>query len=368
MKKANMLWLFLGLIISSALLMIIKRDKPSAPPPPVAAKPALNIEVIQPQMLALPITLRANGSLAAWQEAAIAAQVGGLRLIAINAQVGDQVRKGQVLAEFDQERINVDISQSQASLAEAEANLADARLNVARVRQVLESGALSQQQIDQYLTTEKTAEARMRNAKAQLDQQLLRLRHAKVLAIDDGVISSRNATLGAVVSEGQELFRLIRQNRLEWRAEVIAAELNLLKPGQAVKVEVSDTGSIIGKLRSIAPTVNEQNRNALVYVDLPNAVEAGFKPGMFAGGEFQLGRQSALTVPQTALSLREGFSYVFRLYEINGELARVNQVKVTLGRQDNDRVEILTGITADDKLVASGGSFLSDGDSVRLAR
>ncbi|MGZ8217480.1 efflux RND transporter periplasmic adaptor subunit [Methylomagnum sp.] len=364
-------WLFAALTLGIGLGVTVGRTNPSAPQAPAAApapKPALNVDVVQPKIRDLPLSLTANGSVAAWQEAIIGAEVGGLRLVDINAQVGDIVRKGQVLAVFDQERVAADVAQSRAALAESEANLAEAKSNAGRVRQVVDSGALSEQQVGQYLTGEKTAEARMRSAKAQLDLQLLRLRHAKVVASDDGVISSRSATLGAVAAEGQELFRLIRQNRLEWRAEVTAAELQRLKPGVAASVEVPGAAQVVGKLRMVGPTLDDQSRNALVYVDLPDAGKAGFRPGMFAHGEFQLGNQSALTVPQTALSLREGFSYVFRLGEESGGLARVSQMKVQLGRRTGDWVEITSGLAAGDRLVAGGASFLADGDTVRVVR
>ena len=358
--------MLLLLTLSGMRLLAQAADSPAGT---AAPKPALNVEIIQPEWRELPLVLPANGSVAAWQEAVIGAEVGGLRLTEILAQVGDQVRKGQVLAQFDRERVTVDVAQSQAALAEAEANLREARLNAQRVRQVVDDGALSAQQVGQYLTGEKTAEARMQLAKAQLDQQLLRLSHTRVLANDDGVISSRSATLGAVASEGQELFRLVRQNRLEWRAEVTAAELPYLKPGLTARVEVPDIGRVQGKIRMVGPTLDPLSRNALVYVDLPNASAAGYKPGMFAHGEFQHGSKPALTIPQTALSLREGFSYVFRLAEPPRDgLARVVQVKVLIGRRAGDQIEIQEGLAPNDRLVASGAAFLSDGDTVRVVR
>lgn len=371
MKHLKRWWLplLVGLVTGLGLNAVHSNSNESTTPAKTqTGKPALSVQVTRPDLMDLPLTLNANGSVAAWQEAIIGAEVGGLRLVEVRAQVGDKVKKGQTLAEFDQDRVQADVEQSRAALAEAEANLEEARLNAKRVDQVINSGALSDQQVGQYLTGEKTAQARMRSAKAQLDQQLLRLRHVRVIASDDGVISSRTATPGAVANEGQELFRLIRQNRLEWRAEVTAAELRLLSAGANVTVEVPDTGKIAGKLRMIGPTLSDQSRNALVYVDLPSAGQVGFKPGMFAYGEFQLGKQAALTVPQTALSLREGFSYVFRIGDESDGLARVSQVKVELGRRSGERIEIVKGISAGDKLVLSGASFLADGDSVRLVR
>jgi RND family efflux transporter MFP subunit len=331
-------------------------------------KPALSVTVIQPALLDIPMTLTANGSIAAWQEAIIGAEVSDLRLIEVNVQVGETVKKGQVLAVFSDESVLADVAQSRAALAEAEANLADAQVNAERAEQVSASGALSSQQVNQYLTGEKTAKAKVQSAKAQLDSQLLRLKYTKVLSSDDGVISSRNATLGAVATKGQELFRMIRQNRLEWRAEVTAAEMAQLKSGIAANVNVPHVGNIKGKIRALAPTLDEKSRNGLVYVDLPEAAQHGLRAGMFAKGEFQIGINTGLTLPQTALSLREGFSYVFRLGEQNGPLAKVSQVKVQLGRRTDDSLEILSGLNPGDRLVASGASFLADGDTVRVVQ
>jgi RND family efflux transporter MFP subunit len=367
MRRTKTFVLVPTIVLAFAVGITVGRDSPSSVPVVVSeARPALSVTAVRPEFRDLPLNLTANGSIAAWQEAVIGAEVGGLRLAAINAQVGDVVKKGQVLAVFDEEKVAADVAQGRAALAEAEANFSEARLNAERVDQVVDSGALSAQQVGQYRTNAKTAEARMRSAQAQLDQQLLRLRHVKVLASDDGVISSRTATLGAVAAEGQELFRLIRQNRLEWRAEVTGTELMQLKPGVVAAVEVPGAARVVGRVRMVGPTLDDQSRNGLVYVDLPEAARAGFRPGMFAHGEFQLGGQRALTVPQTALSLREGFTYVFRLQDEAEGKARVSQVKVRLGRRSGDRVEIASGLAAGDRVVASGVSFLADGDLVKV--
>jgi HlyD family secretion protein len=330
--------------------------------PPNTAKPALSVNVIQPQSIELLLRVSANGTVAAWQEAILGAELNGLRLAEVRADVGDAVKQGQVLAVFAAETVDADVAQAKAALAEAEASAADAAANAARAREVQASGALSAQQIAQYLTAEKTAEARAASLRAALQQQLLRLRHTRVLASDDGIVSSRSATLGAVVAQGQELFRLIRKARLEWRAEVTAADLARIRAGQQVLVTAPGGAKAQGRVRMLGPTVDAQTRNALVYVDLPGAVQAGIRPGMFAGGEFVIGRKTALTVPQQALALREGFSYVFSV----GQDSRVAQVKVQLGQREGDRYEIVSGLKGGETLVAGGAAFLSDGDTVRV--
>ncbi len=325
---------------------------------PAGVKPALTVTLTQAKTSVLPLKLSANGNVVAWQEAIIGAEVNGLRVQELNAGIGDQVQKGQLLATFAAEGVQADVALARAALMEATAAAADAAANAVRARAVQSSGALSAQQIDQLLTAELMAKARVASAQAQLDAQQLRLSHTQLLAPDSGTISARSASVGAVLGAGMEMFRLIRQGRLEWRAEVTATELGRIKAGTPVLMTAPDGTQVRGRVRMVAPTVDAQTRNGLIYVDISGA----FKPGMFARGEFELGSNSAMSVVQTALVVRDGFNYVFRV----GADKRVAQVKVQTGRLLGDQVEILSGIKPEDKLVATGGGFLSDGDLVRV--
>ena len=359
-----------GILAVAALLMPAAKSNAAdaAKPAAATAKPALTVTLTQAKAGSLPIKLAANGNVMAWQEASVGAEVNGLRVQELNASVGDSVKRGQVLATFALEGVQADVALARAALAEATANAAEASANAERARAVQGSGALSAQQINVYLTQEQTAKARVDSAKAQLDAQALRLRHTRVLAPDGGIISSRSATVGAVVGAGTEMFRLIRQGRLEWRAELTSAELGRVAVGTEVLVTAPNGAQVKGRVRMVAPTVDAQTRNGLVYVDLPSAGAGAkgqglaFRPGMFARGEFELGSSGALTVVQTAVLVRDGFSYVMRVGTDN----RVNQLRVQTGRTPGDRVEILSGLKPDDRLVASGASFLSDGDLVRV--
>ena len=343
-----------------ALAVHAADDKAAANAPGRAAKAALTVTAIQAQRTEVGSALGANGNIAAWQEAVVGAEANGLRLAEVRVNVGDVVRRGQVLATFVPDLIRADLAQSRAAVAEAEATLADAAANAQRARVLQASGALSAQQINQLLTSERTAQARLESVRALAQTQQLRLAQTQVLAPDHGVISARSATVGAVVSPGTELFRLIRQGRLEWRAEVAANELAQLKPGQPVRVITADGGAVAGRLRMVAPTVDAATRNGLVYVDLPQP--GALKAGMFARGEFDTGRRSALTLPQPAVLLRDGFSYVFKLGTDN----KVTQAKVEVGRRVGARIEITSGLEAGVRVVASGAGFLADGDTVRV--
>lgn len=325
-----------------------------------AAKAALTVTTTQAQRATLATAVNANGNVAAWQEAVVGAEANGARLAEVRVNVGDVVLRGQVLARFAPDVIQADVAQSKAAVAEAEATLADAAANAQRARDLQASGALSAQQINQLLTAERTAQARLEALRAAANVQQLRLQQTQVLAPDNGVISARSATVGAVVPAGQELFRLIRGGRLEWRAEVAASDLALLKPGQAVKVSAAGAPPVAGRLRVVAPTVDAATRNGIVYVDLPQP--AALKAGMFARGEFETGQSAALTLPQTAVLLRDGFSYVFKVGADN----RVTQTKVSVGRRSGDRIEVTSGLEPGVRVVASGAGFLSDGDTVRV--
>lgn len=332
--------------------------------PAVAAAPtraALTVTVTGLQRAQWPQTLSANGSIAAWQEASIGAEAHGLRLARVDAQVGDRVRRDQVLARFADDTVQAELAQLRAAVAEAEALLAEAQANAQRARDLQASGALSAQQIQQMLTAERAAQARLEAQSAAAQAQQVRLGQTEVRAPDDGVISARSATVGAVTPAGTELFRLIRQGRVEWRAEVPAAQLGAIRPGQRVRVTPAGGRAVEGRVRQIAPTVDPATRSGIVFVDLPRGNDA-VKAGMFAAGEFDVGRAEVQWLPQAAVQLGEGLHHVF----VVGDGDRVQRVRVEVGRRLGEAIEIRAGLAADARVVASGGAFLADGDTVRV--
>lgn len=345
-------------------------SSPSATPATAATasaggRAALSVQAVSPRREMLARTLSASGGLAAWQEVVIGAETQGLRLVEVAVQVGERVRRGQLLARLQSDTLTAERAATQAALAEAEAVLAQARLEAERDRALQAGGALSAQQLQQTLTAETTARTRVQALKARLQADEVRLAQTRLLAPDDGLISARLATVGAVAQPGQELFRLIRQGRIEWRAELSGADMARLSPGTAVRLTPAGTDTVLeGRVRQIAPTVDPATRQGLVYVDLTPGAAASpvARPGMLARGEFQLGGSEALTLPQGAVLLREGFSIVMRI-EAD---ARVREVKVRTGRRVGDRVEILEGLDAQARVVAQGAGFLGDGDRVKV--
>ena len=349
-----------GVAIAVAVRAADDKVAPKAGSSTPPAKAALTVTATQLERSLLATAISANGNIAAWQEAIVGAESNGSRLAEVRVNVGDVVKQGQVLATFWPDLAQADLAQSKASVAEAEATLTEATANAQRARELQASGALSAQQINQFFTAERTAQARLDAVRAAAQVQQLRLAQTQVLAPDYGVISARSATVGAVVPAGMELFRLIRKGRLEWRAEVVASELAQVQRGQAVRITAAGGTLAKGIVRMVAPTVDAATRNGIVYVDLPQP--GTIKAGMFARGEFDTGSSSALTLPQSAVLLRDGFSYVFKLGADN----KVVQAKVSVGRRVGDRIEITGGLDPAARVVASGAGFLADGDTVRV--
>lgn len=348
----------IGGVATLACIQAVSFESATAAAPTVQPSLSVNVTTLKPQPL--PTTIAANGDIAAWQEISIGTEISGLRLVDVQVDVGDDVREGQVLAVYNDTAVRAELSRSRAAVAEAEAMLAEATANAQRARRLKTTGSLSEQQIQQYETAELTARARLNVAQAQYDAQALRLAETQVVAPDDGLITSRAATVGAVTGADQELFRLMRHGRLEWRAEVAAADLNQLRPGQTARVILSGGYELEGRVRTISPLVDAATRNGLVYVDLPLSDIA--RAGTFARGEFLLGTRQVLTLPRSAVQLRDGFGYVHRV----GDDGQITELKVALGQHTQDRIEIHSGLEPDARVVASGGAFLGNGDLVQV--
>jgi RND family efflux transporter MFP subunit len=328
---------------------------------PALVKPTLTVTTAIPQSQNLTQRISANGNLAAWQEAVIGAEANGLKITEVRVNVGDRVQRGDVLASLQSDTLRAELAQAEGLLAEATASAQEAKAQSDRARSLQQQGFFSNAQLSQTLAADASAQARVQSARAMVQLQTVRLSQTQVRAPDAGVISARQATVGSVVGAGTELFRLIRQGRIEWRAEVTAAEIGRIQVGAPVQVKAASGQLLQGKVRMVAPSVDAQTRNAIVYVDLPAATGSA-RAGMYAQGEIALGQSQALTVPQSAVVVRDGFSYVYTV----GADQKVSQLKVQTGRQSGDRVEVISGLKADARVVASGGAFLNHGDTVRV--
>ncbi|PIL22136.1 hypothetical protein P775_01310 [Puniceibacterium antarcticum] len=326
---------------------------------------ALTVAVTTPQRDVWPVEVQANGWLAAWQEVVISAQVGGQMIVSVNADVGDTVAEDDVLSEFSRGSLENDIQQLEAELESARASVELATTDADRARKLSSGSAISQQQAAEYLSTERKAKADVSSAEAQLASARLDLDHTVVTAVTSGVISSRSAAIGDVVSAGAELFRMVRDGRVEWQAELPLNQLRNVDVGTPVSIP-TPIGEIAGEVRRISPSASESNGRVIVYVSLtPPDGTVQPKTGIMISGVFKIGEREAVSVPSSSVVMQDGFSYVFTLED--GETPTVSRVRVETGRRQDDRVEITSDLSVDARVVQSGGAFLSDGSVVRVA-
>jgi RND family efflux transporter MFP subunit len=310
---------------------------------------ALTVTSTAPRRVEWPMSVEASGAIAPWQEASIGTQIGGYEIIDVRVNVGDSVRKGEVLARLNPALLAADEAQLEANRDEAQANRQ-------RILSLQDSGAVSEQDVLQLVTQAKTAEALLQSKR-------LQLHYTAVLAPDDGTISSRTATLGAVVPIGQELFRLVRQNRLEWRGELTASQLAQVVAGQHVTLTLPDGSTAAAKVREIAPLLDERSRLGTVYADIAPGSHA--RAGMYVDGRLELGENRVLSIPAESVVIRDGYSYVLKLSDGSGP-ARVTLRRVVIGRHQGSEAEIVQGVASDDRLVVQGAGFLNEGDVVRV--
>ncbi|MCM2442265.1 efflux RND transporter periplasmic adaptor subunit [Agrobacterium vitis] len=318
----------------------------------------LTVSVTTPQTLQWADTIAVSGWLAAWQEAIVAAETGSLKITDVLVDVGSVVQKGDVMARLSDASAIADVHKQEAAVASAKAMLAKAKADSARAKKVTGSGALSDQDTLGYYITEQTDAADLASDEASLESSRITLAQTTITAPDSGIVSTRSADLGNVVSAGTELFRLVRQGRVEWQAEVPSYQLPRIHPGAKATIQDQSGKSCEGTVRLVSPIVSDDTGRGTIYVTLPD--DPDIRVGLYESGTIELAVTPALTLPETALVYSDGINYVFR---VNAD-SRVTRVRVDIGRRNDGRVEILSGIDAQAQIVEAGGSFLSDNDLV----
>lgn len=308
----------------------------------------------------IPVEIVASGAVAAWEEMSLGVELTGIRIARVLVEVGDTVKAGQPLLELDKRTLAIEARQAEASYAEAQANLELAQASARRGTTLLDQKLISASDSEELRANLSRAQAQLESAIAERDSKSLRLRFATLTSPDAGIISSRTAQPGQIVSVGTEMLRLIRRGRLEWRAQIADRDIGRVKQGARVELTGPDGSRVDGTVRAVAPSVDVQSRTALIYADL--AKPGALKAGMFAEGRIVLGNGEAMVVPREALVVRDGYSYVFMVDDKN----RVHQRRVGVGSQRTDVIEIRDGLAPEERIAVRGAGFLSDGDLVRV--
>jgi len=340
----------------------VRSAEADAPPDANSQKSAMAVSVTTAKSDALFRTLVATGSVYAWQEAIIGPEVGCYRIAAVNVDVGDKVRRGQELVRLSDELLVADVNSKRAAKMQAEAQLVTASSDRRRGDLVKDSGALSNSEVEKLHKDELAAQAKVQQATADLESAQVKLRYAHVLAPDDGVITSRTVVVGQIAQAGSEMLRLLRNGRVEWRAEIPEGRMREVHVGQTVRITMADSSQLTGRIRTVSPTVQSGTRTGLVYVDLPKP--DGARPGMFARGEIEISRGRAATLPLASVVVRDGYSYVF---VVTGD-QKVERRRVETGSVREGRVEIVAGLNAGERVVDRGAGFLQDGDRINVVR
>lgn len=325
------------------------------------ATTSVSVETVMPKRQAWSRTVAATGSIAARDELLVGADTTGVRLTEVLVDTGSIVRRGQLMARADDALLQAQLAQQQAQVRAAEVDRAQAQSNLERAERVGDSGLYSAEVLETRRTAAAAAAAKLEMAQAQRRETEVKIAHTRVLAPADGVVTRRSATVGAVLQPGVELFRVMRDQQLEWLAELPAHALAQIKPGTAVRVTDSAGRIVDAQVRRIAPTIDPQTRNGLVHVALPTGTP--LQAGGHARGEIDVGRATALTLPESVLLQRDGQPHVF-LLRADGvaQLARIET-----GARQGGLVEVTAGLADDARVISTGAGFVKDGERVLVA-
>jgi len=357
MRRHPLVLFVLALLLATSAACS-KTDDAAADAPASSSSMAVTLARVQAQPLRRSVLV--SGPVSAWEEMQLGVEVSGLRVTALNVDVGQQVRRGDLLLQLDHRSLDSELAQAQAGMREAEAGAALARSQLARGQQLAGDRYISATQLDELRAGRTQAEARLGSARAARDAAALRRSFADLRAPDAGIISKRLVQPGQVVAAGSELLRLIRQGRLEWRAELAEAALAQVKPGDRIALSTRDGRPVTGSVRAVSPGLDTETRTGTVYADLPEP--EGLQLGTFLQGRIDTGMAQALTVPTAAIVQRDGFPTVFTV-DAKGIAHRV---RIRTGSSDGGRTEVLEGLRAGQSVVEQGAGFLGDGDAVRV--
>lgn len=318
------------------------------------------VSVATATQVALPRVIVASGSVSAWEEVPVGAETGGLTAVGVYVDEGSYVRQGQVLVKLNDALLQAQLRQQQAGVQTAEANAARDDAALGRAQELKSRGFLSQASLDTALANQRASQANLASARASLSETRTRLAQSEIKAPVSGLIISRSVTKGQIVEAGTQLFRMVRDGRLELDAQVPETDLPALRAGQTATITSNEGVATSGTIRIVTPEVDAQTRLGLARITLSPG--SGLKPGMFARASINAGAQPATVVPTGAVLYRSNKSGVFVL-DTQGA-ARFRPVTVLSRRDDQTSV---SGIEPGVRVVVQGAGFLNEGDKVTVA-
>lgn len=351
--------LALVLTVAAAGLSACGKDKKAEAKgkKPVAAQ---TVSVAPVAVLPLPRVINASGTISAWEEVPVGAETGGLTATAVNAEEGQFVRQGQVLVALNDTLLRAQLRQQEASVTSARATLAEAEASLKRSRELLAKGFLSQASLDTATARQATAAAQVAAAEAARGETAARVAQASIRAPVSGLIVRRSVTKGQIVSAGSELFRIVRDGRMELDAELPETDLGVVKAGMPASITSEQVGRADGAVRIVTSEVDPQTRLGVARIALTSM--GAFRPGMFARAQIQAGDQASPVVPSASILYRQNQPGVF-MVDANRK-AQFRKVGIVARTGD---ITAVSGVSAGEEVVVDGAGFLGDGDAVRVA-
>ncbi len=365
---AGAVWMVLkpGVLPGSGGLASAQTADAAASAPPLEFRAN---EVVQPQRASLPERITFSGPLVAPNTAVLRARSSGT-LLALTVAEGDQVKAGQLLGHIDMAELAPRIAERNAMLDSARAGLAQAERSHASNERLAAQNFISPNALDSSRAQVDTARAALAAAQATLDTTRVGQRDASLVAPIAGIVAKRHVLPGEKLSAEQQVLTIVDLARLELAASVGTHEVARLQPGMPVRVTVEGLDApLTGQLARIAPAAEAGTRSIGVAVVLANAQQR-LRAGQYAIGDVLLADdRQRLLLPAAAVGSSAGQSHVWVIDTAGGAGAsRLVRRAVTLGRRDEAgaRVEILDGIAADARVLATRFDNLRDGALARI--
>lgn len=344
-------------IAIAALFMTSRLGGDHALEAPTSTAQAVSAIPVQTRTFAVAISI--SGEARPVRDMQVAAPATGVRILQILVDEGDTVREGQPMARLDTSLAAAQTRAAEAAVAEGQSAAVRARREFERADSIRESGALSDEAIEMRQAAMVAADARLAAARAQLSEINTRLGGGYVRAPAAGLVIDRMAELGKSV-DGQVLFRIAADNRLEVSAQVAEGDALTLRIGQNATFALVDGSTVQGKLRRLPASIDSRTRTGEALFDLPKDTRA--RAGMFLRGHVDAAPRTVLAAPQSSVLYDNGQAYVFVL----DHESRARRVDVAVGARDGAWVEIKKGLAVAQRLVSSGAAFLQPGEQVRV--
>lgn len=291
-------------------------------------------------------TYAAEAVVEAVSQATVSAQISG-RVVEVAFDVGDVVKKGQVLVRIDESEVRQSVAGSEAQVAQAQANLQNARLAYERSKQLLVQKFVSQAAVDKAQADYKAAEAQLKAAQAGAGQASATKGFATIVAPYSGVVSARHVELGEMASPGKPLMTGFDPKGLRVTANIPQYKLPEIRQAPRAHVEFPEVKKWVAATAiTIQPVADIRTHTTRARVDLPENL-SGVYPGMFARVHFTVGRAKKLLIPAAAVVFR---SEVTAVYTVDPQ-GRIHFRQIRLGEPaGQNEVEVLAGLTAGEQV------------------